>query len=132
MGRVSDYARFAIWLLGIGYIAFWPLLSHDGNGPLGAALVCPSFLGFLCHFPHAFALPPALQWIGLLSAGWIGLTLLARLIGRMRRGAIGRTRAASALSARIPATVRPRRSKPLAPVRHVKPRRQFGLRGRPE
>lgn len=133
MGRVADYIRFAIGLLGVGYVTAWPLIAHDGGGPIGAALICPSLLGFLCDLPHPLALPPGLHWIGFLSAGWIGLMLLWRLTARLAMTGRRRMRAAASVNARIPAAVlrRPRR-KPLTPLRPVKPRRQFGLRGRPE
>jgi hypothetical protein len=133
MGRVSDYIRFATWLLGVGYIALWPFISHDDGGPIGTSFICPSFLAFLCHFPRLLALPPGLHWIGFFSAGWVCLELVLHLIAQLKRGRARRSRAALALSARIPATVlRTPRQKPLHPSRRVKPRGQFGLRGRPE
>jgi hypothetical protein len=134
MNRVADYIGFAIWLLGIGYVVLWPLTSLDHGGPFAASLIC-SFppLGFLCHLPHPLPLPPGLQLIGLLSAGWVCLRLASRAIARLRRARAYRAGAASALSARMPAALlRPPRRKPLSALRQVKPRSHFGLRGAPQ
>jgi hypothetical protein len=130
-GRVLDYFRFAIWLFGVGYVVLWPLIAAD---PIGTALICPSPpLAFLCHFPHPLTLPPGLQLIGVLSAGWVCLEVLFRLIARVQRAQERRSSAASVLSTRIPATVmRPPRRKPLSALPQVKPRSHFGLRGRPD
>jgi hypothetical protein len=133
MARVSDYFRFATLLLGVGYIVLWPLTAFDHDAPFGAALICAwSLLAFLCRFPHPLTLPPGLQLIGLLSAACLCLRLAWWVIVRERRAWTIRASRAAALNARIPAAVlRPARRKPLAPSHQVKPRRYFGLRGRP-
>lgn len=132
MGRVSDYVRFALWLCGLAYIAAWPLIAPGDAGPIGASLICPLFQAFLCNFPHPFAVPPGLHWIGFLSAAWIGLLLASRLIRRLMMPRIHQARAASRLHARIPAAVRRKPQKPLQVVRRVQARKNFGLRGRPD
>jgi len=138
MNRVSDYAGFAVWLLGLGYIMLWPLTAlPDGGEPLAAALICAlKPLRFLCGLPHPLILPVGLQFIGCLSAGWVALRLALRLAmrggARLRRARTSRAGAAQALSARIPAmALRQPRRRPMLPLRSVKPRRQFGLRGTP-
>jgi hypothetical protein len=133
MSRIKDYVGFAIWLLGIGYIVVWPLTARDHGAPFAASLIC-SFapLAFLCHLPHPLTLPPGLQLIGLLSTGWVCLRLASRASARLRRARIYRAGTASALSTRIPvALLRPSRRKPIPPLRQVKPRSHFGLRGKP-
>jgi hypothetical protein len=129
MNRVRDYAGFAIWLLGIGYIVLWPLTSLDHGAPFAASLICSLWpLGFLCHLPHPLALPPGLHVIGIVSVAWICLRLALHMIARVRRARVHR--AGSALNARIPATLsRPSQRKPISPLRQVKPRSHFGLRG---
>jgi len=133
MNRVRDYAGFAIWLLGIGYIVLWPLTSLDHGAPFAASLICSLWpLGFLCHLPHPLALPPGLHVIGIVSAAWICLWLALHMIARLRRARAHRAGAASALSTRIPAALlRPSQRKPISPLRQVKPRTLFGLRGKP-
>jgi hypothetical protein len=131
MNRVADYVRFVLFLLGTGYFVLWPLTSFDQGQPFGAPFLCSfSPLAFLCRLPHPLALSPGLQLIGLLSAGWVLLWLMLRGVARWRRARA--QRAASTPGARIPATVlRPPRRKPLVPLRQVKPRSHFGLRGPP-
>ena len=133
MNRVWDYVHFAVWLLGIGYIVLWPLTSFDHGAPFAAPLICSfSPLAWLCHLPHPLTLPPGLQLIGVVSAGWVCLRLVSRAIGRLRRVRAYRAGTASALSTRIPAAMlRPQRRKPVSPLRQVKPRSHFGLRGNP-
>jgi hypothetical protein len=133
MNRIKDYIGFAIWLLGIGYIVFWPFTSSDNGVPFAASLICQfPWLALLCHLPHPLTLPPGLQLIGLLSAGWVCLRLATRAIVRLWRARVHRASAASALNARIPAALlRPSLRKPISPLRQVKPRSRFGLRGTP-
>ena len=103
----------------------------DHGGPFGASLICARrALAFLCRLPHPLMLPPGLHVIGLLSAGWVCARLLLRLICALAaraRPARDRPRALSRAS-------RPRccgrRGKSRSPLRQVKPRSQFGLRGR--
>jgi hypothetical protein len=129
MNRVRDYVGFAIWLLGVGYIVLWPLTSLDHGAPFAASLVCSLWpLGFLCDLPHPLALPPGLHVIGIVSAAWICLQLALHMVARVRRARADR--AGSALNTRIPAALlRASRRKPISPLRQVKPRSQFGLRG---
>ncbi len=43
MNRVKEYMQFAVWFVGLGYMALWPLTAHDnGIATLGAALICGS------------------------------------------------------------------------------------------
>jgi hypothetical protein len=131
MKRVADYVRFALWLVGIGYIVLWPLTSFAHGLPFAAPFFCTYLqLAFLCHLPHPLTLSPGLQLIGFASAVYVCLWLVLRGLARAWRGHLQRVTAAP--GARIPAAVmRPRRSKPVVPLRPVKPRRQFGLRNTP-
>jgi hypothetical protein len=106
MNRVRDYIVFAVWFAGLGYIVMWLLRS-----------------------PDLLLLPPVLHAIGIASAMFVPLRLLLRVI-RHRRAATGAVRV---VSARKPATVlRPPWRKPTHPLRPVKPRSHFGLRGMPD
>ena len=136
MNRIKDYIGFAIWFAGLGYIALWPVTSPDlGGKPFGASIVCRntplSVLDFLCNSALPLQLPPNLHMLGLLSALFVTVRLLLYAFKRLRR-AVG-TRAAdiSAPVARLPEVVLPPRRKPPRPLRPVKPRAHFGLRGMP-
>jgi hypothetical protein len=104
MNRVWDYVGFAVWFTGLGYIVMWLLCSSD-----------------------YFVLPPSLQAVGVTSAMLVPIRLLMRAVGRRRHAA------ANTVPPRKPAAVlRPRRRKPAQPLRSVKPRSHFGLRGVPD
>ena len=103
MRRVWDYIGFAVWFAGLGYIVMWLLRS-----------------------PDLLLLPPALHELGLAAALLIPVLLIGRLVRRRRA-------AADAVPARKPAVVlRPPRRKSSNPLRRVKPRSHFGLRGTPD
>jgi hypothetical protein len=136
MNRTKDYIGFAVRFAGLGYIVLWPLSSPDGSGKLfGASLVCRdgafALMDLLCHLPHPLRLSPALHAVGFLSALFVIARLLLWAIRRVRRPAGGVAVDASVLAAHIPALRRPRRRKPLGPLRPIKPRANFGLRGVP-
>jgi membrane protein implicated in regulation of membrane protease activity len=102
MNRVWDYIVFAVWFAGLGYIVVW----------LGGS-------------PVHLMLPPALHAVGVAAATLVPVRLLVRAVGRRRRPAPG-------VVARKPAAVlRPPRRKSSHPIRQVKPRSHFGLRGMP-
>ena len=101
MNRVWDYIVFAVWFAGLGYVVVWL------GGP-----------------PVHLMLPPALHAVGVAAATRVPVRLL------MRAG--GRRRLAPGVMARKPtAVLRPPRRKSSYPIRHVKPRSHFGLRGMP-
>jgi hypothetical protein len=103
MNRVWDYIGFAVWFAGLGYIVMWLLRSPD--------LLLP---------------PPALHMLGVASAMFVPVRLLLRAMSRRRA-------APDAVAARKPAAVlRPPRRKSSYPLRSVKPRSHFGLRGTPD
>jgi hypothetical protein len=133
MNRVLDYLGFTGWLLGIGYIVLWPLTLLDHGAPFAASKICSvSPLAWLCHFPHPLTLPLGLQLIGILSAAWVCLRLALHAIARQRRARAYRAGVVSTLNTRTPAAVlRPPRRKMIPPLRQVKPRNHFGLRGTP-
>lgn len=133
MNRILDYVNFAMWLLGVGYIVLWPLPLLDHGAPFAASPICSiSPLAWLCHLPHPLTLPPGLQLIGVFAAAWVCLRLALRAIARLRRARAYRAGAVSALNTRTQAAVlRPPRHKTIPPLRQVKPRNQFGLRGAP-
>ena len=137
MNRIKDYIGFAIWFAGLGYIALWPVTSPDSGGkPFGASIFCRdtplSVLDFLCHSALPLQLPPSLHVLGFLSALFVTVRLLLYAFKRSRR-AVG-TRAAdlSALRDAIAGRgCRRRGENRCAPLRPVKPRTHFGLRGMP-
>lgn len=106
MNRVWDYISFAICFAGIGYFALW-LLDPAGH----------------------VMLAPALHAIGAAAAAFAPFYLLCCILRRRRGAACGMP----AAHARKPAAVlRPPRRKASYPIRKVKPRTHFGLRGVPE
>lgn len=134
MNRIKDYAGFAGWFAGLGYIVLWPVTATNmGGKPFGAALFCredaTGLLDSLCQLPHPLHLPEGLHALGLLSALFVAFRLLMLAVRRTRRAARARHAApAAALSQDAPP---PRRMVAPAPRRTVKPRSQFGLRGMP-
>jgi len=104
MKRVWDYIGFAVCFAGLGYVVLWLVGSRD-----------------------LLALPPALHALGGGAAAFVPVRLVIGVIGR-RRAANGALHAAP----RKPAAVlRPPRRKATYPIRPVKPRSHFGLRGVP-
>jgi len=133
MNRILDYVNFAMWLLGSGYIVLCLLTLLDHAAPFAASPICSvSPLAWLCHLPHPPTLPPGLRLIGVFAAAWICLRLALRAITRLRHARAYRAGKVSALNARTQAAVlRPPRHKMIPPLRQVKPRNHFGLRGAP-
>jgi hypothetical protein len=132
MNRIKDYAGFAICFVGLGYIVLWPLTSPEfGGRPFAASVFCrdgsPSALDWLCNSAHPLQLSPGLHAVGILSAIVVMVRLLFYVIRRSRRSDAARD---SAPAAQIPA-VPPAWRRPARPLRPVKARTQFGLRGTP-
>lgn len=135
MNRIKDYTGFAIWFSGLGYIALWPVASLGLDGkPFGASLFCHdvslSLLDLLCNSAHPLQLPPGLHALGFLSTMFVTFRLLQYALKRLRRALASRAANLSALIARLPDIVPPRR-KPTRSLRPLKPRTHFGLRGMP-
>ena len=107
MNRVRDYLGFAVWFAGLGYIAMWPLGRAEHLTLPRACTRSPSPLG-ACSFPCA--------------------CVCARLQPAARRASAARALRARATTGRRAAAAAARRPTPL---RTVKPRSQFGLRGTP-
>jgi hypothetical protein len=132
MNRIKDYSGFAVCFAGLGYIVLWPLTSPEiGGRPFAASVFChgdsPSALDWLCHSVHPLQLSPGLHAVGILSAIVVMTRLLFYVIRRWRRPADE-----SIPTARMPlAAVPPTWQKPARPLRPVKARTQFGLRGTP-
>jgi len=129
MNRIKDYAVFAGWFAGLGYIVLWPVTASDlGGKPFGASIFCrdglPSLLDLLCNSAHPLHLPPGLHALGFLSAVFVTIRLLLNAIWRARR-------AVSAVEGEASSPAPPPRRKPARPYRPVKPRTHFGLRGMP-
>lgn len=137
MNRIRDYIGFAIWFAGLGYVALWPVTSPDSDGrPFGASIICHdvslSVLDLLCNSAHPLQLPPNLHALGLMSALIVALRLLYFAFRRSRRVVVAPTIDISALLAQLPQMMpAPRRRKPVRPLRPIKPRAHFGLRGTP-
>ena len=136
MNRIKDYTRFVIWFAGLGYMVLWPVSSSDLSGrPFGASVVCQdgtlALLASLCNSTHWLQLPPALHAIGSLSAIVVSVRLLLCAVKRWRRPAGSGRAQTPAPFAPAPATALPSWRNPARPLRAVKPRTHFGLRGTP-
>ncbi len=116
MDRCKDYIRFAVWFVGLGYMALWLLTAH-GIGGIG--------------FGVAWTLPPTLHAIGLLAAAYVVLRALSMPIRHWRA-----RRAAAVVPAITPEFAAARlwspRWKAPAGLQAVNPRSHFGLRGAPQ
>lgn len=137
MNRVTEYIRFAVGFVGLGYIVLWPLTTHDnGIATPETLFVCgTSFADLICHPAPALQLSPGLHLIGVMSAIYVVLRLLLHQFRRWRR-ALSDERSASAPPARMNDVlarppVRPTAKEPAPPLPTVKPRAHFGLRGLP-
>lgn len=103
MARVWDYLGFAICFAGLGYAGLCLAGSHE-----------------------LLALPPILRAFGLGAAVFVPVRAVMEI--RKRR----RTAAAPRPTEGAPEVVaRPARRKATYPIRKVKPRNHFGLRGAP-
>jgi hypothetical protein len=122
VNRVCDYCGFAMRFVGVGYIALLPLATP---APVAtAACHTPLPQDYLCYLPHMFRLPLGLHVLGVICAGGLGIYLVVRRLSRWQRD---RAQRASTLAARMPASLtRPSRR---TPMRTVKPRSHFGMRG---
>ena len=125
MNRIKDYSGFAARFVGFGYLVLWPAtIDETGGMSFGASILCredaTDWLGFLCNFVPALRLPPGLHALGFMSAVYVIAQVLA--------GAIKRSRRACLSVAPLAQHADPPR-KPRSPLRYVKPRTQFGLRG---
>ena len=76
-------------------------------------------------------LPPILHALGFLSTMFVTVRLLQYALKRSRRALASRAADMSVLMTRLPNVVPPPRRKPTRPLRPVKPRTHFGLRGMP-
>ncbi len=130
MNRVQDYFGFAMWFLGLGYIALWPLTAHDdGVALLDMLSVCGRqsvIAELICASHGEMHLSPGLHLVGVLAVAGVILGLAGRPIRRWLRL---RATARGRLGALVPRRYSNRRAPP--PRRFVKPRSQFGLRGAP-
>jgi hypothetical protein len=127
MNRLRDYMGFAVCFAGLGYLAIWPLSVNGSTGTLfGASILCraaaPALLSKLCRAPHPLTLSPTLHALGVLSAAAAALLYCCRTFNRARQapGADANMQIAGG-------TPPPR---PPRPLPRVKPRSEFGLRGR--
>jgi hypothetical protein len=128
MNRIKDYVCFATCFAGLGYVALWPITADEAGGSVSALMFCrgggPDWLGFLCQSAQPLRLPPGLHALGFLSA--IFVTARA-LVGAVR---LSRRRSSPIISLQSPDEMPPPR-KPRPPLRTIKPRAHFGLRGMP-
>lgn len=143
MNRVGDHLQFAVWFVGLGYLALWPVTAHDnGIAAPGAALFCGGHSSdaahAMCEFPHALRLSPGLHLIGTAAAAYVLVRLLLRQWRHWRRQKSAPADAAPnernstirISPERWPAKLRRALAPPPSP-RPVRPRRHFGLRGAP-
>lgn len=130
MNRIKDYTGFAAWFVGLGYLVLWPITADEiGGVSFGASILCREgssvWLGFLCNSTPALRLPPGLHALGFMSATYVSARFLVGAVKRSRR--VSPSVAPVARNADPP----PPSRKPRPPLRYVKPRTQFGLRGVP-
>ena len=130
MNRFKDYLNFAVCFAGIGYAVLWPLAAvGDGGKPFGASVLCGGLFDALCRAPHPITLPPALHLLGALSAIALGLRLLCRGWRHRRRARATAEPMPPAEPPAMPLRTRLRTTQLTQPLRPVRPRHHFGLRG---
>lgn len=120
MNRIKDYSGFAAWFLGLGYLVLWPITADEFGGvSFSASILCregaAEWLRLLCNCTPALRLPPGLHLLGFMSALYVAARVLADAVRRSRHASLSVTSAALHTDA--------------PPLRYVKPRTQFGLRG---
>ena len=120
MGRIRDYASFAAWFIGLGYIILWPLAAPHVDLEAGSARCRDGhdLLRQLCEVASPARLPPLLHLLGLTAAIFVIVRLLLIAL-----------RAARKASDQQPAEPPRRRRRPPRTVMRVKARDHFGLRG---
>ncbi len=147
MNRVKDYISFAIWFVGLSYVALWPMVVPDSIAAwlapqaripaCGGLLIAP--LQELCVAHSVVALSPGLHLIGTMAAFWVTarLVLLVLLLSLRRLLPVlspasphdALSRARLGLRQILTPLIGRRRSRP-SPPRYVAARREFGMRGR--
>jgi hypothetical protein len=128
MNRFRDYAGFAIWFVGLGYIVMWPLTMSDFGHAASSAAICGdggARLGPLCDSAQALMLPPALHLVGLLASAFVTARLLLAIKLPLRK------RNSAAGTGIMDVVPRRSRRQPVRSLTKVKPRAHFGLRGPP-
>ncbi len=128
MNRIKDHICFAACFAGLGYMVLWPITADDLSGQsFGGSLLCrggSEWLDSLCNFAHPLRLPPGLHALGFMSAVFVAARLLVGAVKRSRR-------ASPSVAAVVRMADEPPPRKPRPPLRQIKPRTQFGLRGIP-
>ena len=130
MLRLKEYAQFAVWFAGLGYVVLWPLIALDlDNAGAGNSVLCQlgtaAISESLCQVARPLALPPPLHVAGMLAAVLVSVQLL------MAGLRMARERQAAASGPTQPIKPPPLSRRFQRPVAKLKPRTQFGLRGRP-
>jgi hypothetical protein len=127
MNRIKDYVCFAACFAGLGYIALWPVTADEIGGSFGGSMFCggsgPNWLGFLCQSAQPLRLPPGLHALGFMSAIFVATRAVVGAVRRSRR------RSSPAIAVQSANETLPPPRKPRQPLRTVKPRTHFGLRG---
>ena len=134
MDRCRDYFSFAVWFAGVGYAVLWPFTAvGHGSDLFGASMVCGRANGgitaALCALPHLLSLPVGLHVLGLAAAMLVAARLARRLLRRWRSRPT--VIPAAALDMGLPGAIPAGPVRAMRPMRKVKPRRHFGLRGAP-
>jgi hypothetical protein len=126
MNRIKDYGSFAVWFLGLSYMAMWPL-SMPELGLLAGVGACDQSLTprVLCDLAHPVSLPLALHVVGLLAAVFVVVRLLLIALRSSRHTPAG----AADQSAASPPRSFLRLRRPPPTVQRIKGRDHFGLRG---
>jgi hypothetical protein len=145
MDRVKDYICFAVWFIGLSYVALWPMavpdsvvtwLTPQAPAPRACGGLVVASLQELCRAHETVALSPGLHAIGMLAAFWVTARLMLLLLLRLARLLVPRavqdllSPARMHVVLRRPLTLLMRhRSRQPASPRYVPRRREFGLRG---
>lgn len=119
MDRAKDHICFAIWFVGISYMALWPLALPCG-------LATESWRD-LCQSHEALMLSPGLHLTGGAAACCVTLRVLLLLLRRLLRMLLPPAVQRTARWQKFSALLRLGCDVP-APPRWVPPRRDFGLR----
>jgi len=140
MNKASEYANFAGWFAGLGYVALWPLTASGQSGkPFGASVLCDgsALTGWLCPSAQPLRLPEGLHALGAAAALFVAVRIAILAIGRIRRQPppamvdVPPSEVPIVPIAPAPAAVARNRRPAPPPRRPVKPRKHFGLRNVP-
>lgn len=136
MKQIRDYAKFAVWFAGFGYLTSWLIAAPDFAAErFGIAWFCQGGsmgpLGPQCGSAQAPTLPLVVHVLGIMCAAIVATRLLSHILKRSRRTRANPAIDISAFLRPSPEPCPPARRPPRRPLRKAHPRAEFGLRGLP-